>query len=476
MRSKDTAKASRRKKIAWIAVAILLALGVARFLTLRAADRAAWPAAAPDVVFDPAGGRPPAGRLASPDDAAAIVEALSPPPADLVAEYQAYQTYGFATHRAYPRIDARLRDSAPAREAFAALWASCDGLDPAAGSVAYNAFAGRSAEITLLGCYEAAALVQAAPTNPVAAQIRLDLLAGAVKLTRGAGLLGRAAGINNAMLVVRDSIMAPSAWNDRAACTSHIARVRALEPAVGALDDAVRADWIAIRQSVSTMYAQMSGTNPPPAEAGRRIPGKSAFIVRSLGGTEAGTQTNLDALLSRLVQNAAAPYAPDGLTAGLPPWCTGKSRPPWTRDPIGAAVASAYLKNAALGHAAGPGLLLELRAARIVAALQFHRAAEGAWPATLGALLDDGLLEAGDLADPFSKDGAGRLGYALDGDGWRLHSVGLDQVDGGGLVDAYRTKDPQARSTSDFVFISRERETRLAAAPPTAGTAAAGGN
>ena len=140
-----------------------------------------------------------------------------------------------------------------------------------------------------------------------------------------------------------------------------------------------------------------------------------------------------------------------------------------------AAVASAYLKNAALGHAAGPGLLLELRAARIVAALQFHRAAEGAWPAPLGAsrLRETRLRPA---ADPFSKDGAGRLGYALDGDGWRLHSVGLDQVDGGGLVDAYRTKDPQARSTSDFVFISRERETRLAAAPPTAGTAAAGGN
>ena len=133
----------------------------------------------------------------------------------------------------------------------------------------------------------------------------------------------------------------------------------------------------------------------------------------------------------------------------------------------------------------GAGRFLFMRVAdrrawpAIVAALQCHRRSAGAFPETLDELLASGLLEEADVRDPFSQDDAARLGYQRDGDGWRLHSAGLDQVDGGGLVDAYRATDAKTQRTSDFVFISREREARLASyrpPPPAASAPSAEGN
>ncbi|NLE40929.1 MAG: hypothetical protein GX615_03740, partial [Lentisphaerae bacterium] len=52
MRLKDNAKRSKRRKIAWAAIALLLVVGTGRFLVMRAADRDGWPEPAPGVVFD----------------------------------------------------------------------------------------------------------------------------------------------------------------------------------------------------------------------------------------------------------------------------------------------------------------------------------------------------------------------------------------------------------------------------------------
>ncbi|MGI5869328.1 MAG: hypothetical protein ACOX9C_07795 [Kiritimatiellia bacterium] len=470
---KDNAKRARRRKTAWVIVALLLVFLVGRFFYMRGVDRHAWPTPAPGVAYDPAGGRGDRwAACATPESFAAVLDGLQQPDQDLVAEYHAYQAAGIESGAAYPLIDARLKEFEKTRTAFAEVLGSVEGLDPSAGSVAYNTVAGLNNEITLLGCYVAADLLRQNPTNAAAAEIRYNLLRQSLKLTLGGGMIGRAAALNSAMLVVREQIMAPVAWSNRTDCVAQIARLRALEQQVGDVDAALFADWVSIRQSIVAMYAQMAGTNAPNAKPDRR-----ASMIYRLGGTEAVTQANLDALFSRLVHNAVGPYAPDGLLVGLPEWCRGTSRPPWTRDPVGAAVASAYLKTAALGYVAGPGLLLELRVARIDTALQWVRQTTGAFPDSLDALLATGLLEAGDLVDPFAKDAATRLVYARDGDGWRLHSVGIDQEDGGGLVDAYRSAGSrQKRGASDFVFISRERETRLAAQPaakPAAQPAAA---
>ena len=52
MRLKDNAKRSKRRKIAWAAIALLLVVGTGRFLVMRAADRDGWPEPAPGVTAD----------------------------------------------------------------------------------------------------------------------------------------------------------------------------------------------------------------------------------------------------------------------------------------------------------------------------------------------------------------------------------------------------------------------------------------
>ncbi len=241
-----------------------------------------------------------------------------------------------------------------------------------------------------------------------------------------------------------------------------IAALRWAEGEIGDFSDAIRDDWRVHRAAAREFYAAMEpgATNGPSAA--------TKWFVRRLGGTEETTLAHVDALFSRLVANAALPYSPSGLAAGLPGWCLGKGRPPWTRDPAGAALARNYLRHAGAAAAIPPSIRLELRAARIAVGLRAWRDAHGGeWPATLDPLLDgeDPLLLPGDVADPFSPGGA-PLRYARepDGSGWRLWSVGLDQADGNGAIDAFHAEGADVKS-SDFVFSSRERQLRAAPAP-----------
>ena len=203
---------------------------------------------------------------------------------------------------------------------------------------------------------------------------------------------------------------------------------------------------------------------------GAKGPGRTtAWMVRRLGGTEAGSLAHVDALFSRLAANADAPFSKDGLAAGLPRWCREGSRPPWTRDHVAASVAQGYLRHARYAAALPPAAALELRAARVALALRAWRDASGGWPESL-AELETGdaarglppLLEPGDAADPFAPDGSA-LRYARDAGGWRLWSVGTDQSDGGGAVDAFTAGKNAAGKPADFVFTSRERDIRKAA-------------
>ena len=108
---------------------------------------------------------------------------------------------------------------------------------------------------------------------------------------------------------------------------------------------------------------------------------------------------------------------------------------------------------------------------RLAVALAFVKQTSGDYPKSLDELVAAGLLTGEDLVDPFATDGKSRLVYARDGEGWRFYSVGLDQEDGGGAIDAYRTTDSAEQSKSDFVFISREREARRATLLPKSATA-----
>ena len=489
MNFERTDRRSRRRKIFLVAIAALAVVAAASFLHARSADLRAWPEPAQDTSFeaparegpllDAAACRALAARL--PDPATAPVEA-----------YRRFQTGGLAALSASDR--AALEERLGPDEAAAEAWFEALSPDRFRGGFAVestgdaNAAAdllGRGGEMTVLEAYRIAARHEHDATNAPRARIldpgpglaivesdRTDreadraLAAGQTLrvFTRGAGIVGWAAALPATMLLARETLMdaadvsAPWAGDPGVG----IAALRWAEGEIGDFADAIRDDWRVHRAAAREFYAAMEpgATNGPSAA--------TKWFVRRLGGTEETTLAHVDALFSRLVENAALPYSPDGLAAGLPGWCLGKGRPPWTRDPAGAALARNYLRHAGAAAAIPPSIRLELRAARIALSLRLWRDAHGGeWPATLDPLLDgeSPLLLPGDVADPFSPGGA-PLRYARepDGSGWRLWSAGLDQADGNGAIDAFHAEGADVKS-SDFVFSSRERQLRAAPAP-----------
>ena len=127
---------------------------------------------------------------------------------------------------------------------------------------------------------------------------------------------------------------------------------------------------------------------------------------------------------------------------------------------MGAAIATSYMQNAKYAHAVMPSILLELRAARIIVALNFYKQAKGDFPENFGELIQAELLETGDLYDPFSTVAGAEMIYSRENGGWRFYSVGLNQIDDGGVYDSYRVKNVREQKQSDFIFMSREREYR----------------
>ena len=467
MDSGQTDRRKRRGRLFLVALAALAIVAAASFLHARSADLRAWPEPAPGVSFEvPVREDPPLDAAAC----RALAARLPDPATAPVDAYRRFQTHGFSGLSEAERaaIDARLGAAGGLPE----RWNECmrpGVLFAATPSDAEDvaAFLGRGSELALLVAY-------AAERGPAPGPGNLGHFAGGVvgTFTRGAGLLGYAAALPAAAILSRETSMsacgpdgiafdpdAPSPVSPRDA----IAHFRSAEDGIAPLADAIRDDWRVHRAAAREFYASMApgATNGPS--------GATKWFVLRLGGTEETTLAHVDALFSRLVANAALPYSPDGLAAGLPGWCLGKGRPPWTRDPAGAALARNYLRHAVAAAAIPPGIRLELRAARIAVALRTWRDANGGeWPASLDPLLegDAPLLLPSDAADPFSPDGA-RLRYERepDGSGWRLWSVGLDQVDGNGAVDAFHSSDADVKR-SDFVFTSRERELRRAAAAP----------
>jgi hypothetical protein len=449
--AKENAKKRRRKIILW-SLAAMLALGGSRFACMRHADKDAWPERAPSVRLElpPEPPLPPDARaLFSPEDAAELLEAYPPPSDTLMDAYRRYQAFGYAATNNYPEILNRSA-AGPGQHKLFEL-AHFIGFDPSGGTMPFNEFIGRSSEFFVLLSYEADAGIITRDSQPIP---HYSLLWSATSFTKGGGLIGRYAALNNAMLLVRSTIMDPPVFASEADALAAIEQIRGLENEIGSLDDAFRADRISITNTIDKVYSDLSG-------AGGRI-------VRLLGGNKEQSLANIDALFSRLIENSALPYSPHAITTNLPAWCAGNGRAPATRDPIGVAVMQSYLRYAGFAHAVGPSLILELRAARLALALEAHKNAAGEYPENFGALLDAGLLSPADLADPFAaavssaENGSLRplLSYARDGDGWRFWSAGLDQQNDGGTTDAFRSPTGKAQKAADIIFLSRERELR----------------
>ena len=101
-------------------------------------------------------------------------------------------------------------------------------------------------------------------------------------------------------------------------------------------------------------------------------------------------------------------------------------------------------------------------------AINAYKHAKGAYPTSLKVLVEEGLLHADDLIDPFSLNRATELQYCLDNNGadWRIYSVGVDQKDNGGVLPIIKadSKNQQELERSDLVYQSGERERRIKAA------------
>ncbi len=479
------ARPSRRKRILRIALAALAVLFVARFFGLRATDRTAWPAPAPGVRLEPAatGGRI---QLIDPAKADAILAALPPATNAPIHAYRVFQAGGLDALSPEERaaIDMRLDCDLPGIVDWEAgawpwngffglmdnsLYAPSIGFAPNPdGAARYAEMVGRFSEAIVLFCYcaQSGDLGAAFKLRSTAAR---NLVAG--PLFHGAGLPGRAAALQCVSLLCRETLMACADWPvapKAETAQTAIERLRQAESYIVDCAEALREDRVSILAAVHAIYTGEGGENLAAAAGGETPQGLHGFggwVVRRLGGTEEATRAHLDALFSRLIANAENPYTPDGLVAGLPDWCRLKKRTPWTRDPVGSAIAAAYLRHAIVAAAVDPTLRLELRAARVAIALRLWKDAHGgAYPATLDELAsgEKPLLVPADFADPFAPDGA-PLRYGRDGDGWRFWSVGLDGRDGGGARDAFTAPPGADTSDADLVFTSRERDIRRAA-------------
>lgn len=478
-----TARPSRRRRVVRIALAVFAVLLVARFFGLRATDRTAWPAPAPGVRLEPSR---PAGEGAvdacrerfGPEEAAAVLAALPPAAEAPVGAYRLFQSGGLEALSAgdVAAIEARLGPGGLHAEGgpWAGAGALCaeGGFTPASsGAACYTELVGRVPEFVVLACFESRRRAEAGDAAG-SLRDRAGLASGIVSgpLMHGAGLLGRTAALQCVSLLCRETLMAAADSPEplpAAAAADALGGFRRAEASVPSCAEALREDFVSVRAAVRAIYTGEGGAALAAAAGGvapKGLRGFGGWVVRRLGGTEEATQAHLAALFSRLVANAENPYSPEGLLAGLPEWCRARGRTPWTRDPVGAAIAGAYLRHAAVAAAVEPTLRLELRAARLALALRLWKDARGAYPETLAALAEgEGApLGTADLADPFSPDGA-PLRYERDGEGWRFWSVGLDGRDGGGRRDAFTAPDGSDLSDSDLVFTSREREIRRAA-------------
>lgn len=456
----------RRRKILLVLLAALAAVAALSFRQARSADLRAWPEPAPGVTPEGATREAPALDAAA---CRALAARLPDPSTAPVDAYRRFQTEGAAALSEADRaaIAERCGADGGALDAWSRALAS-DGfrngfaVETPTDAAAAADLLGRGGEMTVLAAFEIADGYGAGER----ALRFADCAEGTLRaFTHGAGLVGFAAALPATALLSREALAVACGTDapDGESAATAIERLRAAEDAIAPLEDAIRADWRVHRAAAREFYAAMaSGATNGPSAA-------TKWFVRRLGGTEETTLAHVDALFSRLVASAALPYSPDGLAAGLPGWCLGRGRPPWTRDPAGAALARNYLSHAGAAAAIPPSIRLELRAARIALALRLRRDADGGeWPASLDALLegDAPLLRPADVADPFSPSGAAlRYKREPDGSGWRLWSVGLDQADGGGAVDAFHAEGDAVRA-SDFVFASRERERRRDPAAP----------
>ena len=432
----------KRRRTAFVLGAVFFAL-VALHIRNRVADRAAWPAPAPDVALEPV---PMPAALAAPGATNAwhLFAALPAPREDFPDIHAAAMKElggGGIADAAGGRIDAPALDAWVVKMAPAlALWheaaesgaaSFCDTPD----LPTQYAVLSKARECALLTQHRATRTRRDGDRDACLAAWR-DTLLNAPKMTFGTGTAGQVVAYDMTLGVTRDILatLAPrSALADewRSAAGTDL-RADLLAQVLAApsqpLAESIRHDGVAARAVLGAFFPGDTSFAPPPP--GLDPPsGLFRWIARHNGSAPDVSAAHLDAVLSHVVAAALRPYTASGLYAELPAWCRGR-RPPWTNDPA-AATAVCHLRDNTLSAGVYPVLReMELRAA--LYAVRLSGGDTNAPP-----------------ADPFSPDGSPFVLDAPPPD-WRFHSVGPDQRDDGGVNDWATAR--RAGPGLDFLF------------------------
>lgn len=458
------------RKTRWILVIVLalIVLGIAAFFQQRSKDKYAWPTAL--IPGDCVGATPAGLDLISHTEAKELLSTNKAQSPQLTQAYRHYLIHGYSQEFVVPYATARSLELAPIHEKLEQLLEKKQGFDATEyGTVPFQEVSLLLLEYQLLKNIQAAGIMET-QTSENYQKAAMDLWLKPIRYMhtslRGSGVFGRGLAAEVARAFCAETRIAA----ERHAFTFEQVKafneeLRKYLYAPDSLEQSIRDDYRAFSGAAQAMYAQMSGAPANEIYGGKRIGGVTGIYVKLLGGTPEVTQSHIDAVFSYLFVNARKPYTPLSIIDGLPAWCDGRDTPPNTVDPIGAAILSAYLSQARTVSAIVCHYEVELRVAMLCFALNAYKHSTGAYPASLKVLVDEGLILADDLIDPFSLNRASELKYLLEDNGntWRIYSVGVDQKDNGGVLPVLNANQEKQSELerSDLVYQSGERERRI---------------
>jgi hypothetical protein len=459
---------SRRARWILLIVLTLIVIVVASFIQKRAKDKTAWPTAL--ITGDCVGATPAGLSLITHKESKELLASNKAQSPQLTQAYRHYLIHGYDQSFVVPYSSSRALELAPVHNKLTALLDEKPGFDATEyGSVPFNEVSLLLMEYQLLKNIQAAGQLetrQAEDYQHQAMQLWLKPLHYMHTALRGSGVFGRGLAAEIARTFSAEVLMGA----EKHAFTyeqvkEFNAEVRKYLQAPDSLEQAIRDDFKAFSGAAQAMYEQMAGAPANEVYGGKRIGGVTGIYVKLLGGSPETTQKNLESVFSYLIVNSRKPYTPASILEGLPLWCHGQESGPYTVDPIGEAIVSAYLGQARTVAAIVCHYETELRITMLGFAINAYKHSKGAYPASLNVLVEEGLIQESDLVDPFSLNRAGKLQYLTQNNGaeWRIYSVGVDQKDNGGVLPINRadSKNQTELERSDLVYQSGERERRI---------------
>ena len=465
-------KINLSRKARWVLMVVLaiIVFAVASFFQKRSKDLHAWPT--PLITGECIGAIPENLDLISHLEAKELLASNKAQSPQLTQAYRHYLINGYSQEFVVPYAAARAQELAPTHDKLTALLDQKPGFDATEyGAVPFTEVSLLLMEYQLLKNIQAAGQLETHPTPEYqreAMSLWLKPLHYMHTSLRGTGVFGRGLAAEIARTFSAEVRMGA----EKHAFTYDQVKefnfeVRKYLYAPDSLEQAIRDDYKAFSGAAMAMYDQMSGAPANEIYGGKRIGGVTGLYVKMLGGSPTETQKHLDGVFSCLIVNARKPYTPTSILEGLPAWCHGIESGPYTVDPIGEAIMTAYLSQVRTVSAIVCHYETELRATMLSFAINAYRHANGAYPASLHELVAEGLLEKDDLVDPFSLNRSTELQYLLDNNGasWRIYSVGVDQKDNGGVLPILNadSKNQAELERSDLVYQSGERERRIKA-------------